>query len=132
VHNTSDLEGRSCTQEDLVKLTVDERVAAGAALLDQILPGWEGKINIEVLDIGDSDACILGQLFDGSVPEGVADFPVGFRTDQALHNLGVFSNHHYEMMDYHQLTDAWRVTIQDRLNEQTSDVSPVVGELALA
>lgn len=43
--------------------TPAERVAAGAAFLNEVLPGWEKKIVLESLDINQWEECILGQLF---------------------------------------------------------------------
>jgi hypothetical protein len=43
--------------------SVEQRVRAGATLLDASVPGWAGKINGEGLNIGDCVACMLGQLY---------------------------------------------------------------------
>ena len=40
-----------------------ERVAAGAKLLDHILPGWQDNIDLETLEMSDGAMCILGQTF---------------------------------------------------------------------
>lgn len=37
------------------------RAAAGARLMDQKSPGWYLKIDKEILDFTDDDACIIGQ-----------------------------------------------------------------------
>jgi hypothetical protein len=42
--------------------TVTERVAAGAAFLDQTEPGWDARIDLDRLDIGSDCGCVLGQL----------------------------------------------------------------------
>jgi hypothetical protein len=42
--------------------TVAERVAAGAAYLDEHQPGWSRFIDLKKLDISSSCRCILGQL----------------------------------------------------------------------
>ena len=44
-----------------------ERVAAGAALLDERAPGWRAKIDTAVLDLDSDERCILGQVFGGYV-----------------------------------------------------------------
>lgn len=46
-------------------LTIAERVAAGAALLDQKRPDWHRQINSEFLDLRSCFECVLGQLFGG-------------------------------------------------------------------
>jgi hypothetical protein len=42
--------------------TVAERVAAGAAWLDQREPGWHDRINLSRLRMQSGCCCILGQL----------------------------------------------------------------------
>ena len=47
-------------------MTIAERVANGAAFLDEHDPGWwrpdvDRAINLETLNLGDSDLCVLGQ-----------------------------------------------------------------------
>ena len=42
-------------------MTPEERAAAGAALLDEKIPGWRDEIQYP-LDIADPAHCILGQL----------------------------------------------------------------------
>src|SRR6266516_3369909 len=47
-----------------------ERVAAGAALLDQHQPGWERQIDVEGMDLASAEDDVLGQLH-GSFDEGL-------------------------------------------------------------
>ena len=42
--------------------TYEERVAAGAALLDEKFPGWDAQIDLATLDIQRYTQCIGGQL----------------------------------------------------------------------
>ena len=42
--------------------TVTERVADGAAFLDEHQAGWDRDIDLVALDIGSSCECILGQI----------------------------------------------------------------------
>lgn len=44
------------------------QVEAGAKFLDDTIPGWFERINLDELDMGDDEYCILGQLFDEYVP----------------------------------------------------------------
>lgn len=46
------------------KLPVEERVANGARWLDENFPGWEARIDIRTLDLGDAYACICGKVFE--------------------------------------------------------------------
>lgn len=43
--------------------TVAERVAAGAAFLDEHDPGWDQRIDLDSLDLDHTCKCILGQAF---------------------------------------------------------------------
>jgi hypothetical protein len=42
-------------------MAYEEQVAAGAAYLDQKVPGWEASVNLEKLDMADCKRCIVGQ-----------------------------------------------------------------------
>lgn len=44
--------------------TITERVAAGAALLDEKRPGWWRRIDLNTLVLSSPCNCILGQEFD--------------------------------------------------------------------
>jgi hypothetical protein len=44
-------------------LTITERVAAGAAYLDEHHPGWVERIDLSKLNLGECGHCVLGQLF---------------------------------------------------------------------
>lgn len=46
--------------------TIEARVARGAALLDEKLPGWVDRINLDKLDLTCGCHCILGQTWDGN------------------------------------------------------------------
>jgi hypothetical protein len=49
--------------------TTAERVARGAALLDQYRPGWADEIDLHELRIESGSDCVLGQLY-GDYGEG--------------------------------------------------------------
>ena len=52
--------------------TIAARVARGAALLDERIPGWDQRIDLDTLDIDSCQNCVLSQLF-GS-PQNAFDF----------------------------------------------------------
>ena len=88
--------------------TIAERVARGAALLDQHMPGWENKVNLNILDIGLMDDCILGQCY-GRYWDGARALKVFGRSSASLgfdagDNKG----------DYELLTEAWAQLIEAR------------------
>ncbi len=43
------------------------RVARGAALLDEMVPGWDQRIDLDYLQMEDGRECVLGQTFDSSL-----------------------------------------------------------------
>ncbi|HEU5032738.1 MAG TPA: hypothetical protein VFV01_48000 [Spirillospora sp.] len=43
---------------------IRERVAAGAAWLDEKQPGWEARVNTERLNMESTCDCILGQVYE--------------------------------------------------------------------
>lgn len=43
--------------------SIQDRVASGVALLDQRVPGWVDRINVDRLDMASNVSCVLGQLF---------------------------------------------------------------------
>lgn len=49
-------------------MTIEERVQAGAAWLDERYPGWFQVIDLGTLDISRCDLCVLGQVYTGCVP----------------------------------------------------------------
>lgn len=44
-----------------------EEVQRGAALLDEVAPGWDKAINLEQLDLSSGSSCMLGQVFNTRV-----------------------------------------------------------------
>lgn len=44
------------------------RVKRGAALLDEVIPGWDQKIDLNVLVLSDPALCVLGQVYAGPQP----------------------------------------------------------------
>ena len=41
-----------------------QRVARGAALLDELVPGWVTEVDLAWLKLADCSECVLGQVFD--------------------------------------------------------------------
>lgn len=48
--------------------TISARVQAGAAWLDQHVPGWVADIDLNRLDLASPCRCILGQIHGGEYP----------------------------------------------------------------
>jgi hypothetical protein len=61
-----------------VRATIAERVAKGAALLDEKIPGWDKDIDLARLDLASPCRCILGQLhYSEDASEAFDDYWVG-------------------------------------------------------
>lgn len=93
---------------------VRQMVALGVASLDDDLPGWERKVNLEMLDIQFENKCILAQLYGHHV--------TGF------HRLGLgddgdithgFRHNPYSKVSgeeqYAALNAEWRRVIEERV-----------------
>jgi hypothetical protein len=100
-------------------LSIDERVAAGAAWLDEHRPGWVDRIDLNTLDLGDGCYCILGQT-DGyfwDVPEVTSLYNYA----DVFAELGLFAAGGIEGdAEYSALTEAWRRLITARRNPPPS------------
>lgn len=51
--------------------TIEARVARGAALLDEAVPGWETMIDLGALDLESSCRCVVGQIGNRLMAEGI-------------------------------------------------------------
>jgi hypothetical protein len=92
----------------------DRRIAAGMALLDAEMPGWEDCIDLRTLDLGSCTRCVVGQLFDVKEDERLWE---GYRA------LGVAAPRRYGFSldwdlgyraTYGGLTRAWKRAIRQR------------------
>lgn len=115
------------------------RVSKGMALLDEKLPGWTDRINLETLDVSSGTHCVAAQL------SGVDNYVYGLRMlgleggrERFLHGfmaegdceccndgLTLPEGYHQEQ-GYATLTDLWRRAIQER---RTADLK--ASEMAL-
>ena len=92
-------------------MTVEERVARGAALLDEKMPGWYKRIDLGSLHMSSCHACILGQLYT-EYSLGVAALDInsyqkidnGFNDDQII--------------SYAALAKEWRRVIEARRGQE--------------
>lgn len=98
----------------LVRDTERSPVELGAELLDHVAPGWwqDGKVDLNILDLGHYYHCILGQLF-GGYDEGRD------RLAEYLGQWNRFCSLHFGFSvdgpaDYDDLTEDWRNLINDR------------------
>lgn len=87
------------------------RAAAGAALLDRLVPGWWRRIRLRSLNLNDCEHCITGQLF-GDYTQGLDELHVS-RLDAPVYG---FETHDDDGADYGMavLTTAWKDEIRRR------------------
>ncbi len=107
-------------------MTASERVARGAALLDQKKPGWARLIDIDTLDVEDVDFCPCAQL-SGTVKfyqDGAEDIlgiditqkkDQEFMSDHGFNCLIDLSSKGEGDQDFMQLNEAWRIEVSKRL-----------------
>lgn len=100
---------------------IETRVARGAQLLDERMPGWENKIDVENLMLENECACVLGQL-EGCFWKGAA---IALSVNEASDNCSKwnlldataeygFSFGFCGAADWNALTTAWRTLIEQR------------------
>ena len=99
-------------------------IEEAAIMLDRVKPGWENKIDVERLNMGEYDRCILGQLYDGHYNEGIKE----------LFNKNTYDNttkNRSEIFCSADSKDTWLSEINKRLNpqSQTRDFAWALGQL---
>jgi hypothetical protein len=101
--------------------TIAERVARGAALLDEREPGWWQRIDLSKLDLASTCRCVLGQLNtdrDGPYPRwsDILDrFGVQLRNEFS-HGFNVGGEG--TEAKFANLTAAWRELIEERRGDE--------------
>lgn len=86
------------------------RAAAGAAFLDEHMPGWAGRIDLGTLDMAGCRTCILGQL-TGDYCRAADDLAVDL--DGALaYGFTRLSGTPYSIWDV--LREAWTAEVRKR------------------
>ena len=88
-----------------------ERVAAGAAWLDEHRPGWVDRVDPVTLDLGDECHCVLGQEYGNAfrAPGEAVYGPVSpaFFADDELEMVS-------DEVQFEALTEEWRRLILER------------------
>jgi len=101
--------------------SAERRVARGAKFLDERVPNWEQRINLERLDISSDTDCVLGQLF-GTYVESFGKTPLS--NDQDL-EFGFYTTEYAEEEqddDFLLLTMYWKREALIRLNRRSTGV----------
>ncbi len=102
--------------------SIQERVAAGAALLDQKKPGWDGRSNLDILDISDGDFCVCAQACDAEFCDAVEDLAIPDSEDCCGSEFGfnASSIDGTEDQEYDELDVEWRNIIHARRKTDAS------------
>lgn len=104
--------------------TIQERVLAGSAWLDEHRPGWVDRIDLETLDLGNGCHCVLGQEYHG-FSSGLVEVDSSATWPRTAAGLGFYARaelyDHAPEREYDILTDAWRAFITAR--REQSEVS---------
>lgn len=108
--------------------TITARVRRGAEWLDRHRPGWPLKIDLIVLNLGDPECCVIGQIDGGYGSLGLPGGPRvhGFESEwSAKHQHGPFDTAWWNGNDaeYKALTTAWRDLIEDRLTAEVRRIA---------
>lgn len=101
------------------EMSIDERVAKGAAWLDERCSDWINRIDLEILDISRPALCVLGQSFGLN--------PSNWHIFMNMHDMGQydecclgFESRHAlsgdEAVEYEYLNEAWIEYIENRRN----------------
>lgn len=112
-------------------MDLQARVDKGVAWMDENVPNWFKRVDLEILNIASSEACICGQL------------QLWSRLSQLSEELGLFlpvnkdrnlENLEEELertgKDYAQLTEMWRTAILERrFKEQDQTIRVSVEEV---
>lgn len=90
-------------------------VLRGAAFLDEHLPGWDKKIKLDMLDLGNSCNCVLGQQSCARVTYkryGIVSKRLGIKPwGRESSRLGFTT---WGRQSYSQLTAGWKALIAGR------------------
>lgn len=93
------------------------RVARGVALLDGKLSDWWQLIDLETLDMGEADQCIVGQLHGGEYDAGLSRLTAEDGDGDEWHARKLFSYRHgfdTKWQDMGDLAVEWRRVILER------------------
>lgn len=109
----------SGTADLTVDLSLDVRVKQGVALLDEKCPGWEFRVDLEALHMGDECRCVLGQLYCEYIEGRDA---LSLSQDDAMeHGFDVPRSPRYAYeSEYRKLTRAWAAAVEGRRAEVVS------------
>ena len=89
--------------------TLTDKVAKGAALLDNKVPGWRNRVNAEILDQSDGEKCVLGQLY-GVYFRGIESLHIDI-ADAADYGFNATSGGVSWTKENRELTGIWKALL---------------------
>lgn len=103
-------------------LSIEQRVQSGIRLLNEVVPGWHHMIDVDILDLHETDECILGQVF-GDYIEGIDALGItGYRRAQADCGFDLYADEYIgytgDAGKFLDLTNAWVKAIQEIKGER--------------
>lgn len=99
------------TSEDFISQTV----AAGAQLLDEKIPDWYQRIDLDTLNMADPCNCICGQLSDDGDWTPVVDFLSGINSETYIDSdMKAWTRFVSEHGFFSSTHDSWVVAIKTR------------------
>jgi hypothetical protein len=104
------------------------RARSGAAWLDSKFdPDWDRRIDLETLDIGTLDRCILGQLGCQTSTRGLMFPSRAIKRGLSLGFLDILTlllPIAPVIRAYQPLNDAWRAVVRERWNKKPAQTQP--------
>ena len=113
-------------QDESMNLTPQQRVANGVKLLNEEMPGWYNKINLNTLRVQSSFSCPLGQLF-GDYLAGINQLLDNPHVAEDLSTepfsifpsvkYGFFARRYFDDEDFNALTEEWKKAVEIERNQ---------------
>lgn len=99
--------------------TARERAERGAAWLDGVSPGWELRVDLDLLAMEKCSRCIIGQVL-GSWEGFFEELPILQRDLGFIENCGFDVDDTFpsdtDYVSYAKLGEAWTALIKERLD----------------
>lgn len=104
---------------------IEERVRRGAELMDEKMPGWFLRVDLDSLDMASPCRCVLGQL-NGNFFDSAAllwnEAQGDAMTNSRLHGFNLIAGSSCESLE-----SAWKSEIRRRRREKRASRNPANG-----
>ena len=97
-----------------------ERVAKGAALLDEMEPGWYQKIDLVTLNLRNCFSCVIGQVYGEYTENTLRSLDLDFSSDADFGFNIIYSDEDEANSCYYTLTSLWENEILQRREKDLS------------